>query len=340
MSNRRVSERDGSTLLPNADEMLELRIRESLSKRGFSYQSIQVRGVSGAGHGSKRYKLVLRSTGRNGSGQALFLKIYSGSRRRGMLEYQAISRLHGDLDGIPRPIDYLPEMNAVLMEYIDGLNLRRHLMRRLFLPSLPGAMPSTISSLVAIGEWLRRFQERTGARLGRTTLGEIVANEAEGLSCGQAGLSISTIDRLQRMFDDNADLSVDAVESHGDFHARNLILSGTGHNRALYVIDWPALSRRHIYYDLHDVTLNMLSWSGVPVVSVTKAREFGAAVENGYFGSQQRRDSAYWLTRASHLIYELARRTRMLQLPIARGAPERKWRRVVHQELERCIASV
>ena len=75
------------------------------------------------------------------------------------------------------------------------------------------------------------------------------------------------------------------------------------------------------------------------VVRVGKARGFGVAIENGHFGSQQRRDSTYWLTRASHLVYELTRRTRMLRLPIARGVTERKWRRVVRQELERCIAS-
>ena len=134
-------------------------------------------------------------------------------------------------------------------------------------------------------------------------------------------------------------MDVEVSPTHGDFSPRNLILKESEKRFELGVIDWSSFRKRNRHYDLHYISLNILSWSCMFGASKAKARGMGQLIEAGYFGGEPVRGDQYWITRAVHLA-DIARLSRILRTPFGQGMLGRRWMRIVTEELDRCIANL
>jgi hypothetical protein len=308
------------------------------------------------------FKVAHGPAGENGSLQDLCLKAYFVTppdaqelKREGLREYTSMSVVCDRIDGVPRAVGYIAEIDGVLMEFAEGVDLKRHLARRLLLPLLPRSRRSCEAILAHTGRWARRLEEAAvDDSAGKTTLGDVVEPEWEFLRPGAAQLERGMIERLRGLFAGHTNLTLDTARAHGDYRGRNWIYSAgaqadgrAAHQfvgdksdpGAMYLVDWAGSRARHRLYDLHTMTVNILSWAALPGVSVAKALEFGDAVERGYFAGEPVRDAAYWLTRAARLVHVVARPTQTIRrLPYARKSSATKWLKIAHSELDRCIA--
>lgn len=327
----------------------EQQIWELLITLGLDHNSLTIRRLGSPTMPGQAHLFEIIHGPRLGSspGAKFCLKAFLGNPvevpedlRPGLIEYNNMRMVHSQVFGVPRPIDYLPEIDGILMEFVEGVELKRHLQLRLFAPCFPRVLDESKVTLKDTGLWLRKFQESDAGQPKQISLGEIVAADcASILMPGLVDLEVTMIDRLRRWFDGHSGLELDLVAAHGDFRPRNQMLHRAGKDRFLYVLDWKSYRLNHQLHDLHYMTVNILSWASIPGVSVRKAREFGDAVENGYFKGEPNRDPVYWLTRAVQLIYR-ARRSKAFQPPLVEFATVRKWKRVVNAELERCIDAV
>lgn len=327
---------------PRRQQLLDL-----LAPFGFDPDSTSVTPMSVRSRKAQLFRVTHGPASENGSLQDLCLKAYFATppdaqelEREGLREYTSMSAVYDRIDGVPRPVGYIAEIDGVLMEFVKGLNLRRHLARMLLLPLLPRSRRSSEAILSHTGRWARRLQDAVADRAGQTTLGVVIDPEWEFLRPGAVRLETRMIEQLRGLFVGHADLLLDTARAHGDYHATHQFLREKSDPGTMYLVDWGGSRPRHRLYDLHTMTVNILSWASFPSVSVSKALEFGAAVERGYFGGEPVRDSAYWLTRAARLVHAVARPTQAIRrLRYARKASVAKWLKIAHSELGRCIAS-
>ena len=326
---------------PRRQQLLEL-----LAVFGFDPDSLSVTPMPVRSRKAQLFRIAHVSAGKNGSLQDLCLKAYFGTppdarepEREGLQEYMSMSTVWDRIDGVPRPVAYIAEIDGVLMEFVEGLNLRRYLARMLLLPLLPRSRRSCEAILSHTGTWVRRLQEAVDDDVGQTTLGEVVDPEWEFLRHGTAQLENGMIDRLRGLFAGHTDLTLDTARAHSDYHATHQFLREKSDPSSMYLVDWAGSRSRHRLYDLHTMTVNILSWASFPGASVAKSMEFGDTVERGYFGGEPVRDTAYWLTRAARLVHVVARPTQAIyHLRYFRKPTVAKWLRIAHLELDRCIA--
>lgn len=332
--------------LDNAPASHIHQILELLAARGFNPQSTAVRPMSERGRRAEIFKITQESPQTNGSHQNLCLKAYFGTpvhapdaERQGLKEFRSIQQANYKVSGVPRPVEYIAEIDGILMELVEGLNLRRYLTRMLAIPRFPRSKRASQAILGHIGRWLRDFQMATTDQTTQISLGEIAAFECEFLKPGATPLDNTAVEKLRGLLADNAGLKLKTFNAHGDFKAAHQFVKGARSPGSLYLIDWGRSRRCHRFHDLHSMTVNILSWSSVPGVSVSKAREFGAAVERGYFGGEPDRDKSYWLTRAIRLVHVVARPSQWPHSRFARRATIAKWLRVANSEFGHCLSN-
>ena len=198
---------------------------------------------------------------------------------------------------IPRPLDFFPELSAVVTEKVDGEPLQR----------LFKKIPAQTSQLILLndhaGQWLQRFHRTTALPPDRldvdNKLQHLEANLdhlrrlgfAEGL-CQQLKDSVSSL--AQRL--GNVDLAMAGV--HGDFTVDNLLVDGD----KIIAIDLGGRDRNAVYHDMatyiNSLMLIRLSWPAGRSL-LERARDAFLA---GYFAGEHHNHSAVSFLRLIGLV--------------------------------------
>ena len=89
-------------------------------------------------------------------------------RNQAIVEFEILSRLHPSFEGVdgcsvPRPVAVLPEVDAYVMEFVDGYLMSEDLRFARYLTSKAG-FRKLANDYRLCGRWLRIFQEVTGGR--------------------------------------------------------------------------------------------------------------------------------------------------------------------------------
>lgn len=193
----------------------------------------------GGGADSQVYEIALHS--RDKCSRSLIAKLHRVTpglshdvHQMAEREHRALSLLwenfsrHSTRFRVPRPIDHMPRLAAVLMEKCDGSAFHRTLRWARFF-----ARPERLREQArACGEWLALFHRITSRDgnvsdvYARITL----AFACDLRSCAQRGLGADLVSRLTSMFEEKAKLAFrggdEIVGHHGDFAPYNVFLAG------------------------------------------------------------------------------------------------------------------
>jgi hypothetical protein len=167
------------------------------------------------------------------------------------VEYQGLRRIHEALDhpgspfGAVRPLDHLPEVNAILMTWLPGVPLRRLLTAEARLvPSWTlrrGGGPTPESAWRGTGAWLRAFQQAVphdGLPPRTATAPEVVGMFAAygAFLARRSGvrLAASLADEGAALADRALPGSLPVAAGHGDYAPRNVLI---GEDGRLAVVD-------------------------------------------------------------------------------------------------------
>ncbi len=219
---------------------------------------------------------------------------------RGSREYSSMERIYDlfrDQEGnglhcIP-PQTYLPEINAIVMDYVEGKSLY-HSSLTLSQLLRPGASANARKLLYNTGRWLRRFHS--------LPLGEVPAERQYGPAdsvkalCAEAeklntfGISLDSFPDWQKALNILNRLSDEKrVWVHGDFHMRNtLVINGEGilcFDTAFERTDSPYYDMGTFIADLKSRRSRILRWGLLP--SDHETRVLSNAFLSGYFQSEQ-----------------------------------------------------
>jgi hypothetical protein len=212
------------------------------------------------------------------------------------LAYRHFGRLRDPRVGAVRALDHLPELNALIMEYVDhptlAVRLRRH--------SLPvgGRLPSEMlaTAVSNAGVWLREYHSLAGdwkrpeLGLGREDFVSSVREVTEYLSTASGDVRLFTGigDALERLASEELDERLPAGLSHGDYAPRNVFVTSEGTAVGFDALPaWNAAT----YLDIGRFVISLRS-SGVQVVTMGRAHGdsqldlLESAFLDGYFGGQ------------------------------------------------------
>jgi hypothetical protein len=215
---------------------------------------------------------------------------------RGSREYQSMERLYNWFRGqeanglycIP-PETYIPEINAIVMHYVDGKSLY-HASLTLSRLLRPGASAHARQLLYDTGRWLRHFHNiplgEVPTERAHSPANSVAAlcHEADKLAAFGVSLTSFTdwsqaLKILQSLSDDRR------VWAHGDFHMRNtLVLPGGSilcFDTAFERTDSPYYDMGKFVADLKSRRSRILRWGLLP--SDHETRVLANAFLSGYF---------------------------------------------------------
>jgi len=238
------------------DQDLIVAVKENVERYfpGFGPSRLVAARISGPSsfQNSRVYRIRLR-----GDAKEIIVKVLKGPASQAQSQYDALQRVwpqfserHADLC-VPRPLDYFPKFNALVMEAAPGKKLERLILQTKWPIGKKGKKLSLVQGVRRAARWLRTFHE-----LGRGGNSEsmsdqlilqkvqrqldqcqrILARELrEGISKAvQAGLT--AIDSKLETF----------TRLHGDFKIDNILVS----DHKLTVIDFGTKASGIIYYDV------------------------------------------------------------------------------------------
>lgn len=191
----------------------------------------------------RRYRCAVRCTG--------IPEFVVFAKKAPAREHENMTRLYdtGDpqiLAIVPRPLGYLPEIQYLLLEHVEGRTLMNVLMTDCLGAGVLLATPAT-EAVRQSGRSLARLQNALPAE-------STVYYDDERLAALDGELSATPyfaaqdLDRLRRTLD-HIRPSIDgtpAVIAHGEFGPRNIIVRDSDQ---LALIDWPHLEVHNLFYD-------------------------------------------------------------------------------------------
>jgi hypothetical protein len=283
----------GAAPYPTDLEKIKARLGGNLGKyfpdSGAVPGSIELAGVSRRSYSN----LYLFRTSRNANGgeRGLAVKVFlpaSGGQDAARLQYAALTSVWpafrtSKTMTIPRPLDYFPELSAIVTERVQGRSLQQMFRT---VPSLLGQETGMARLAEQAGRWLRKFHDATVLSPGPLD----VDNKLESLRANRrllrgAGFSLELCGKLETVLDSlakdvrNLDLAVASV--HGDFTVDNVLFDG----ERIIAIDLGGKDRNAIYHDiatfLNSLGLIGLTWPVRRSVIEHSSQRFLA----GYFGA-------------------------------------------------------
>jgi len=207
----------------------------------------------------------------------LFLKIYMNSSPKARLTVArefylhriVFERLRHKTNSfmIPRPLDFFPKHNSILMEYVSGRRLD-NLLAMICLPLLRSKTKERLHSILrTLTKFLILFNE--AFPYNRTIYLKDVIKETETLISETCNL-INNIELLKKLtnllkiFSSELPSVLELSISHGDFRPSNILVD----NERLAIIDWEDLNFRLKHTDLCNFVLHLILMSLLPPYSL------------------------------------------------------------------------
>ncbi|GAB4571226.1 MAG: hypothetical protein Kow0077_07380 [Anaerolineae bacterium] len=214
---------------------------------------------------------------------------------RGQREYDSLERVYTHFstqkrNGLAavRPEAYLPEINAVIMEFVPGPTLYDRLIAPRHLLSSRGRKRA-LNAVRSAGRWLGwlhtlQVTDRPGERIKgvRFALHELQREAQQLKSAGIVLEELPHWETAMRVFEGIEDDTL--VWSHGDFHMRNVFVlpddSILGFDTALDFLDHPCVDIGKFFVDLETRRTRILSYGMLPPEGFVQ--QLQAAFLDGY----------------------------------------------------------
>jgi aminoglycoside phosphotransferase (APT) family kinase protein len=220
-------------------------------------------------------------------------------RRRGQREFESLQRVFHHFQtqadptlGALEPHAYVPTLNAVVMDYAEGVTLYDGFasLSRLF---RPGGQQQAAEKMQQAGRWLRHFhtlpleQVPTERRFTPQTALQALCDEAAHLE--QRGIPLTNDPGWKRTLDTLSRVEFgEQVWTHGDFHLRNVFILPSRQmlalDTALERVDSPFFDLGKFTADLKTRRARLLRRGWLP--SDAMLNRLIAAFLEGYFGMQ------------------------------------------------------
>lgn len=152
-------------------ESLASRIRERIDAYypDLSMYSVKIKGRRWGGKGTAKTFRFEINFGDNGFRKVMFVKFspFNSDNNMGRLEYEALSFLYPKMSlveqhyNVPRPIDFYDDINALLIEEVEGLCFRDYLLRANSFLSSEASISQLCTTVFNCGKWLELFHTLT-----------------------------------------------------------------------------------------------------------------------------------------------------------------------------------
>ena len=259
---------------------------------------------------SAAYSRLLVFHGSSQAGQIkirLAVKVYNGADQLPFArrQYDTLNSLWDDFCKsqrlkIPRPLDFLPDLPAIVMEEVAGCSVQelvKWASWRLW------TRQRAATACRSCGEWLQHFHSVTRVALGQLDAGEKRKSLQFGLAqLAQYGFAAETCKNLEAKINLLARILSEQNELrsmvHGDFTVDNVLSDGN----VTTVLDVEGRYQNWIYHDmasfLNSIALVNL---GLPMRE-SVVRGCSKAFLFGYLGDLKYNNSALWFLRVSGLV--------------------------------------
>jgi phosphotransferase family enzyme len=237
----------------------------------------------------------------------LAVKVYSGVGQLAFAQRQfdALNLLWGDFSKsprlkIPKPLDFLPDLPAIVMEEVAGCSVQELVK---WASWLRWTREKALTACRNCGEWLHHFHSVT-----RVSQGQLDAREKQqSLHLGVARLATFGFDaETCKHLEEKIELLVNILSEqneqrslvHGDFTVDNVLLDGD----ITTVLDVEGRYQNLIYHDMASF-LNSIALVGLGLpMRESVIRLCSEAFLLGYLGDRKCNNSALWFLRVSGLV--------------------------------------
>lgn len=192
---------------------------------------------------------------------------------------------------IPRPLGFLPELGAIIMEEIPGLNLAEFVHVAKLLVPKGRRWSEVLSAFRNSGQWLRRFHDcDSGAEDQYLNVGKIMQDVTSQVEkCVAMGIAprfgAQILDRLRRGLNQLSGDPLRMTLVHGDFKLDNIVVNGT----CVAGVDISIMGHNVVYGDLSSFCNSVELLRVHPVsllVSSKRIATLKAEFLSGYFGDE------------------------------------------------------
>jgi hypothetical protein len=197
-------------------------------------------------------------------------------QNQAVVEYELLQHLYPkfqEIEGcaVPRPILVIPEIEAFLMEFVEGRLLSEELCHARYWADKSG-FRKLQKHYYLCGKWLRHFQEFTGIEMvgaaafdglvERCELRLKLIEEVRDSRCPK-GLGNRIMDLLQKQLSYLKDGEVMIAGRHGDFGHWNAMVDQNG----ITVLDFLGFAKEAIVYDILKILISLEFWKNHLVYS-------------------------------------------------------------------------
>ena len=166
-----------TTTLATTDDLIEL-VRDKLAGHLREYAGETLRELKTLRIYSKPFSVTTFLRAKTDRGVHRFVMkratdhpanaVIVAGENQALVEFEALRRLYPAMEGIdgcsvPRPVTVLPEVNAFVMEFVEGHLMEEELSRAHYFSS-SARYRSLQTHYLLCGRWLRHFQQITGPR--------------------------------------------------------------------------------------------------------------------------------------------------------------------------------
>ncbi len=184
--------------------------------------------------------------------------------------------------GLPRPLDFIPELPALVMEQVQGVPLQKMFWT---IGLIPGRFGEVVQACHQSGKWLKHFHRGTDTTPRPLDLLQKRDGAIENfVSLERFGFSKALLRRVRASIDDKAHrlagVEMPTALVHGDFTVDNILVN----KERYFAIDLTGRDINAVFHDLASFlnSLNLMRLS-LPLPA-SKTRRCGEAFLTGYFG--------------------------------------------------------
>lgn len=198
-----------------------------------------------------------------------FAPVFS-EKNEGLVEYENLKRVHDEFPkgqgyGSPRPLEFIPEISALITEGVEGISLRATLLRANWLGASAKRRADLKRIVERCGYWLRTFHSMYGVELVecQPSFRPAWVGSWDHLRPWLAESEIG--DRVQhdvqRIASNQWDrVSLPVSRKHGDLALDNILV----HECRISVLDVSYADRAGIFSDLAHFVANLLTVNSFP----------------------------------------------------------------------------
>lgn len=191
-------------------------------------------------------------------------------KNEGLVEYENLQRIHDHFPrgrgyGSPKPLEFIPEWNALITEGVRGTSLRTRLLRANWLGASAARRGELKRIVERCGHWLREFHSINGIEWIRGApkfeLGWMASWDRlrHWLSEAEAGDRIR--DDVQRIIDDRwGVLNLPVSRKHGDLALDNILV----YEGDINVLDVSYADRDALFNDVAHFVANIRTVNSLP----------------------------------------------------------------------------